>query len=353
MTRFGVLARLVIVTSSVCAGACSNGGTGATGTGAAGTGLTTGTAGTGAPGAAGTSGAAGSGGPGTAGAGAAGTGGPGAAATGAAGAGSAAGTSGAAGTGVAGTGAGGTGAAGTGAAGATPDGGGPTDGSTGSPDAVSSRSNKVLLYTKSTGFVHDSTVTAAAEIAKAATAAGLVPETSADPAKFATAAALAEYGGVVLIATAGEPLGSPGTAQIKILIDWVHAGGGLVAIENANHSYDNNMDYVNLMGGDFNGHSGLGPDYCYKEGDNPSVVKLPATIQVTDEIYYFTKFRMDNVVVLRCASDRRPISWVRQEGAGRFFYTALGHTKELWTNPPLVSGHVLPALLWTMGRPVP
>jgi type 1 glutamine amidotransferase len=74
---------------------------------------------------------------------------------------------------------------------------------------------------------------------------------------------------------------------------------------------------------------------------------------VTDEIYYFTKFRMDNIVVLRCGSDRRPISWVRQEMAGRFFYTALGHSKEIWNMPPLVDGHVLPGLLWAMGRPVP
>jgi type 1 glutamine amidotransferase len=184
---------------------------------------------------------------------------------------------------------------------------------------------------------------------------GLVTETSADPSKF-TAASLAQYAGIALIATAGEPLGSPGTMQIQALVDWVNAGGGLVAIENANHAYETSVPYMNLMGGDFNGHSGLGPDFCYRDatnGDHPSVMKLPATFPVTDEIYYFTKFRMDNIVVLRCGSDRRPISWVRQEGAGRFFYTALGHNKEAWTSPPLVSGHVLPGLLWALGRPVP
>jgi type 1 glutamine amidotransferase len=77
---------------------------------------------------------------------------------------------------------------------------------------------------------------------------------------------------------------------------------------------------------------------------------LPTSFAVTDEIYYFTKFAADNQVVLRCGSDKRPISWVRTEGSGRVFYTALGHDDASWNNPPLVDGHVIPALLWTIGR---
>jgi type 1 glutamine amidotransferase len=351
MNRFGMLASLVVAMAWSWAG-CSSGGPGGTGTGAAGTGSKTGAAGTGVSGVAGTSGAAGPGAAGTSGAAGVGAAGTGAAAgtSGAAGTNAAAGTSGGAGLGAAGNGST-SGGAGTGVAGGSPDGGSPTDAGPVTTDA-GSHGNKVLLYTKSTGFVHDSTVTAAAAIAKAAAAAGLVTETSADPTKFTTAG-LAGYAGVVLIATAGEPMGSPGTTQVQALIDWVRAGGGLVGIENANHAYDNNKDYIGLLGGHFNGHSGLGPDFCYKEGDNPSVAKLPATYMVTDEIYYTDQFRMDNQVVLRCASDRRAIAWVRQEGAGRVFYTTLGHMKEMWSNPPLVDSHVLPGLLWAMGRPVP
>jgi type 1 glutamine amidotransferase len=348
MNRFGMLASLVVAMAWSWTG-CSSGGPGGTGTGAAGTGSKTGAAGTGVSGVAGTSGAAGPGAAGTSGAAGVGAAGTGAAAgtSGAAGTNAAAGTSGGAGLGAAGNGST-SGGAGTGG---SPDGGSPTDAGPVTTDA-GSHGNKVLLYTKSTGFVHDSTVTAAAAIAKAAAAAGLVTETSADPTKFTTAG-LAGYAGVVLIATAGEPMGSPGTTQVQALIDWVRAGGGLVGIENANHAYDNNKDYIGLLGGHFNGHSGLGPDFCYKEGDNPSVAKLPATYMVTDEIYYTDQFRMDNQVVLRCASDRRAIAWVRQEGAGRVFYTTLGHMKEMWSNPPLVDSHVLPGLLWAMGRPVP
>jgi hypothetical protein len=214
---------------------------------------------------------------------------------------------------------------------------------------VTSHGNRVLIYTRSTGFVHSSTPTAAAAITKSATAAGLVCETSQDQTKF-TAAGLAPYAAIILVATAGEPFGSPGTAQVQALVDWVNGGGALVGIENANHAYDNSVPYISLVGGDFNGHSGYGPDTCYSDGMHPSNVKLPAMFAVTDEIYYTSKYNPDNIAVLRCGSDKRPISWVRQQGMGRVFYTTLGHDDHSWTMPPLVDDHVIPGLLWAMGR---
>ncbi|MDB4982344.1 MAG: hypothetical protein JWM82_3096, partial [Myxococcales bacterium] len=217
--------------------------------------------------------------------------------------------------------------------------------------AAGSHGNKLLLYTKATGFVHSSTPIAAAQLTKAAAAVGLVAETSADPAKL-TPVALAQYAVVVLIATTGEPFGTPGTNEIQALVDWVHGGGGLVAIENADHAYDNIAAYVNLIGGDFNGHS-AGNDTCVVDGTHPTTMHLPATFMVNDEIYYTLKFRMDNQVVLRCGADKRPIAWVRQEGAGRVFNDALGHNEVQWTTPPLVDGLVLPGILWSMGRAVP
>jgi type 1 glutamine amidotransferase len=232
-------------------------------------------------------------------------------------------------------------------AGAAPDATGA--GGTPAPVDAGSRGSRVLIYTRATGFVHDSTPAAAAAITKSAATFGVTCETSQDATKF-TAAGLAPYAAVVLVATTGEPFGSPGTAQVQALVDYVQGGGGLVAIENANHAYDSSVPYISLLGGDFNGHSGFGPDTCYVDGAHPTTAKLPAMFPVTDEIYYFTKFNTENQVVLRCGADKRPISWVRAQGAGRVFYTALGHATASWTSPPLVDGHVVPGLLWVMGR---
>jgi len=90
----------------------------------------------------------------------------------------------------------------------------------------------------------------------------------------------------------------------------VKNGGALVAIENATHCYDGSIaghpesvPYVSLVGGDFIGHPGdVAPATCTKVGTQASVLPLPATFAVSDEIYEFSQFRMDNIVVLNCVS---------------------------------------------------
>jgi type 1 glutamine amidotransferase len=209
----------------------------------------------------------------------------------------------------------------------------------------------VLIFTRSTGYVHKSTPTAALAIGKAATSAGLTADISDNPAYF-TPASLRRYRAVVLLATAGEPLGSP--EAVAALIAYVHGGGGLVGIENATNAHVKSREFVALLGAVFNGHpGGVRTTTCEKQGDHPSVTGLPASITVTDEIYVFKDMRADNQVVLRCgdADNKVPVAWYRQEGAGRIFFSALGHRPEQWNEPPLVDGHVLPGILWAMGLP--
>jgi type 1 glutamine amidotransferase len=209
----------------------------------------------------------------------------------------------------------------------------------------------VLIFTRSTGYVHKSTPTAALAIAKAANSAGITADIGEDPAYF-TPASLKRYKAVVLLATAGEPLGTPGTEAIAALIAFVRGGGGLVGIENATNAHVKAPDFVALLGAIFNGHpGGLRTTTCEKTGDHPSVARLPASITVTDEIYAFKDLRPDNQIVLRCGDgdDKIPVAWYRAEGAGRIFFSALGHRPEQWTEPPLVVDHVLPGVLWAMG----
>ncbi|HVU49873.1 MAG TPA: ThuA domain-containing protein, partial [Polyangia bacterium] len=240
-------------------------------------------------------------------------------------------------------------------------------------------SNKILIYGVTTGFRHGSIPPAANAIAAAAMTHGLTSEqvgctdatNKADPTKF-TAAALAQYGAVVLLANSGEPFGYPATMEIQNLVDYVHNGGALVAIEDADHCYDGQFNghpasqpYVNLIGNDFVGHpGGVAPATCKTVGTQASIMQLPATFTTTDEIYATTMFRMDNQTVLSCVSSgdgtgtMRPVSYVREEGMGRMFYTALGHDDARWTAPMdakqansrLVEDHVIPALLWAMRR---
>jgi type 1 glutamine amidotransferase len=367
----------ILVALALPLGACGGGsaaphpGGAGSGGGAAGSGAVSGAAGAGA-------GASGSG-P----AGAGGLSGAAGDAAGAAGA-NGNGAAGAGGTVAGGAGGGGVaGAAGQASAGANgADAAAGTTADAGAPRGDAATSSRILIYGVTTGFRHGSITPAANAIAQAAATFGLTAEqvgctdatNHADATKF-TAAALAQYGAVILLANSGEPFGYPATAEIQNLVDYVQHGGALIAIEDADHCYDGQFNghpasqpYVNLVGNDFVGHpGGVAPATCTKMGtqaSQASVAQLPATFSTTDEIYATTMFRMDNQVVLTCVSSgdgtktMRPVSYVREEGAGRVFYTALGHDDARWTAPMdataansrLVQDHVVPALLWAMRR---
>ena len=45
------------------------------------------------------------------------------------------------------------------------------------------------------------------------------------------------------------------------------------------------------------------------------------------------------------------MSRMRTEGAGRVFYSGLGHYAQRWgAGDPFFSDHALPGILWTIGR---
>ena len=44
-----------------------------------------------------------------------------------------------------------------------------------------------------------------------------------------------------------------------------------------------------------------------------------------------------------------PQAWTRTFGAGRTFYTALGHREDIWSNDPVFRAHVLGGIRWALG----
>jgi type 1 glutamine amidotransferase len=212
----------------------------------------------------------------------------------------------------------------------------------------------VLIFTRATGFVHESIRPAAMAIKGALAPLGVTAEIGEDPAVF-TAAALARYGSVILVSTTGMPLGDPGTTQIDALATFVRGGRGLAGVHAASNGHSESAQFVGLVGGDFIDHpGGVRRGSCAGQGTFPSVTRLPNPFVITDEFYVFAKYRMDNEVDLTCESAtggaRLPIAWHRTEGAGRVFYTGLGHGTEEWSDRRLLDDHVVPGILWTLRR---
>jgi type 1 glutamine amidotransferase len=246
------------------------------------------------------------------------------------------------------------------------------------------QSKKILIYavTQPAGaYRHASIPDAANAIAAALGGLGLTTEavgtTDAtnvvDATKF-TAESLAQYGAVILLSDDGEPFGYPATQEIQNLVDYVQQGGALVAAHCTTDSYGGgysgpilnhpaSVPFHTLLGATMVDHSNLGPATCKTVGSHVSVAKLPVTFNTTEEIYNFSGFAADNQVVMTCISDQNPqvvrsVAWYREVGAGRYFYTSLGHTSQVWMMPMdpaqpsslLLQNHFIPGLFWAMKR---
>jgi type 1 glutamine amidotransferase len=216
---------------------------------------------------------------------------------------------------------------------------------------------QVLIFTRTTGYRHANIEKAAAALASAVGAQGFRVRTTADPASFSTEG-LAAFKGVILLSTTGKPLGEQAEAPLKALEAWVRAGGALIGIHAASSTqYDPAaLPYTRLVGGKFIDHPGsVRAANCHPTGKHPAVEKLPSPFPVRDEIYRFEQLNPANTIILTCdqfqGTGQMPVAWHRTEGAGRVFYSALGHSPEDFApDAPKFRDHFLPGIFWALGR---
>ena len=235
------------------------------------------------------------------------------------------------------------------------------DAATTSPDVaapVEAGPARVLIFTRTNGTVHVTGIAAAVTSFKAGLGPlGITVDTSMDPTVFSEAN-LAKYAGVIMVSTSGTPFGDPGTAQIEALSAFVKKGGGLAGFHAASSTtYGATSAFTMLLGAETKDQGGgFRMSDCTPDTSNPAVAKLPTPWRVANEEFYtFNGLNPANQIVLRCnaatGSEKIPISWVRQEGAGRVFFTGLGHYPQFWAmNEAFFTNHALPGVLWTIGR---
>jgi hypothetical protein len=222
------------------------------------------------------------------------------------------------------------------------------------PADVAAAPAAILIYTRATGYVHASKGAAAMALQKALAPLGVQATISEDPALF-SADKLAPFGGVVLVDSTDRPFGDPGTAAIDALVSFVRGGRGLTGIHAASSAYESSPAFLALIGGHFKEHpGGVRLGRCAPEGTHPAAAKLPATFTLVDEFYVFDTYRADNLVDLRCdalnGGTRLPIAWHRTEGSGRIFYSALGHSADEFADKRILDDHLIPGILWSIGR---
>jgi type 1 glutamine amidotransferase len=152
-------------------------------------------------------------------------------------------------------------------------------------------------------------------------------------------------------------------AAVKLsILEFVKSGKGIVGIHAATAAFQTWPEYGEMMGAYYGGHIYQEVAIQLDDPEHPVNAcfdgkswRIKDEIYISREPYSRAKLRVLQSLDLDQMSDpeKRPdrdyaISWVRQHGEGRVFYTTLGHAAETYWNP-LFLEHLLAGIQFAIG----
>ena len=217
--------------------------------------------------------------------------------------------------------------------------------------------DRVLVFSRTTGFRHDAIPDAIAALGLLGAAHGFAVDATEDPAVFDDGQ-LAAYRAVVFLLTTGDVLDAQQQAAFE---RYIRAGNGYVGIHSASDTEYDWPWYGGLVGAYFSSHPVIQTaSIQVEEMTHPSTIGLPPTWVRSDEWYNFRTNPRENVSVLARLDEAsyaggtmgqdHPIAWYHPYDGGRAWYTAGGHTRESY-GEPLFLQHLLGGLQYAAGLP--
>ncbi|MFE9375008.1 ThuA domain-containing protein [Streptomyces sp. NPDC006855] len=221
---------------------------------------------------------------------------------------------------------------------------------------VDRTAKRVLVFSKTAGFRHDSIPAGIEALKEIGEDADITVDSTESAAQFTTSN-LARYDAVVFLSTTGDVLNAE---QQKAFENYVANGGGYVGIHAAADTEYDWEFYGGLVGAYFDSHPQIQPATVRVEDhDHPATAHLDEEWERTDEWYNYRTNPRDKAKVLATLDETtytggnmkgdHPISWCQTYQGGRSFYTGLGHTKESYAEPAFRS-HVLGGLRYATGQ---
>lgn len=202
-----------------------------------------------------------------------------------------------------------------------------------------SQKGKVLVFSKTAGFHHNSIPVGIEAIRKIGAANGFAVDTTTNAALF-TRENLTPYKALVFLSTTGDLLDA---TQEGALQSYVESGGGLIGVHAATDAEYNWPWYGKTMGGYFESHpKQQQAKLVVADASHPATRDLPKEWIRFDEWYNFKNLNPDVHVLLLLDENsyeggkngtNHPAAWWQDVGRGRVFYTALGHTDESYSEP--------------------
>jgi cytochrome c len=217
----------------------------------------------------------------------------------------------------------------------------------------SPQEQKLLIFSKTAGYHHNSIDTGIQAISKLATENNIKVDTTTDAALF-TEDNLAQYSVVIFLSTTGDVLNHYQQADFE---RYIQAGGGFVGIHAAADTEYDWPWYNELVGAYFQSHPHQqNANIQVLNRSHPATKHLPEVWNHFDEWYNYRSI-VDGLNVLMNLDEssyeggengeNHPIAWNREFDGGRMFYTGLGHTEEAYANP-LFLQHIWGGITYAM-----
>ncbi|MEU3319749.1 ThuA domain-containing protein [Streptomyces sp. NPDC006785] len=221
---------------------------------------------------------------------------------------------------------------------------------------VDRTAKRVLVFSKTAGFRHDSIPAGIEALKEIGEDTDITVDSTESAAQFTTSN-LARYDAVAFLSTTGDVLNAE---QQKAFENYVANGGGYVGIHAAADTEYDWEFYGGLVGAYFDSHPQIQPvTIRVEDHDHPATAHLDEEWERTDEWYNYRTNPRDKAKVLATLDETtytggnmkgdHPISWCQTYQGGRSFYTGLGHTKESYAEPAFRS-HVLGGLRYATGQ---
>lgn len=215
---------------------------------------------------------------------------------------------------------------------------------------------KLLVFTKTAGYHHESIADGVKAIIKLGQENDFEVDTTSNAAMF-NEDTLKQFAAVVFLSTTDPDDKLMNNYEENAFQRYIEAGGGFVGVHAATDAGYHWGWYQRLVGATFNGHPEQQTATLHVvDKNNNSTKGLPDPWVRKDEWYNFKNISKDIHVLLTIDEKSykggtngsyHPMAWYHDFDGGRAWYTELGHTSESYTDPNFLK-HLLAGIQYAM-----